>query len=231
MPLLVAFFLPTTAPPYDDKEYVEPMRIAPEIELSARQRQVLEHLVRSPTVEQRLVQRARIVLAAAGGGLNRDLAKDLGVDAGTVGRWRRRWAAAQERLQAAEESPGASDLRRGVTETLGDAPRSGGPGIFTPEQIVEILAIACEPPEASHRPVSHWDPPRGGRGGGETQHRGPHFGAYGGAFFKIRRISSRIGPAAGSTRRPRIRSGFANRCPRSVLCMNRPGRCTSKGCI
>ena len=108
------------------------MRIAPEIDLSARQRQVLEHLVRSPTVEQRLVQRARIVLAAAGGGLNRDLAKDLGVDAGTVGRWRRRWAAAQERLRAAEESASASPLRRCVTETLVDARRSGWPGIFMP---------------------------------------------------------------------------------------------------
>ena len=134
------------------------MRIAPEIDLSARQRQVLEHLVRSPTVEQRLVQRARIVLAAAGGGLNRDLAKDLGVDAGTVGRWRRRWAAAQERLRAAEESASASPLRRCVTETLVDARRSGWPGIFPPEQIIEIIAIACEPPEASQRPISHWTP-------------------------------------------------------------------------
>ena len=198
------------------------MRIAPEIDLSARQRQVLEHLVRSPTVEQRLVQRARIVLAAAGGGLNRDLAKDLGVDAGTVGRWRRRWAAAQERLRAAEESASASPLRRCVTETLVDARRSGWPGIFTPEQIIEIIAIACEPPEASQTSDIPLDPPRGGRRGGETQHRAPHFGAYGGAFFKIRRILSRIGPAPGSTPRPRTRSGFASRCPRSVPCISRP---------
>ena len=80
------------------------------------------------------------------------------MDVGTVGRWRRRWAAAQERLQAAEESARASDLRCCVTETLVDARRSGWPGIFTPEQIIEIIAIACEPPEASQRPVSHWTP-------------------------------------------------------------------------
>ena len=134
------------------------MRIAPDIELSARQQDILEHWVRSPTREQRLVQRARIVLATSRGGLNRDLAKDLGVDAGTVGRWRRRWAAARQRLQAAEESACASDLPRCITETLVDAPRSGWPGIFTPEQIVEIIAIACEPPEDSHRPLSHWTP-------------------------------------------------------------------------
>ena len=134
------------------------MRIAPKIELSARQREFLEHLVRSPTAQQRLVQRARIVLAAAAGGLNRDLAQALGVDAGTVGRWRRRWAAARPRLQAVEESADPADLRRGIIETLVDAPRSGRPGRFTPEQILDILLLACEPPEASQRPISHWTP-------------------------------------------------------------------------
>ncbi len=135
------------------------MRIAPAIELSARQQEVLERLVRGSTVEQRLVQRARIVLAAARVGLNRDLAEDLGVNVGTVGRWRRRWAAAQERLAAAEQGPRTSDLGRRISEILVDAPRSGWPGIFTPEQIVEIIAIACEQPEEdSERPVSHWTP-------------------------------------------------------------------------
>ena len=105
------------------------MRVAPSIELSARQREILEHWVRCPTLEQRLAQRARIVLAAAGGGRNQDLAPALGVDADTVGRWRRRWAAAREQLQAGEDSADASDLRRCVAATLADAPRSGAPTI------------------------------------------------------------------------------------------------------
>ncbi len=91
------------------------MRIAPAIELSGRQQEVLERLVRSSTGEQRLARRARIVLAASQGGLNRDLAEDLGVEVKTVGRWRRRWAAAQERLATAEESPRPSDLGRCIT--------------------------------------------------------------------------------------------------------------------
>ena len=135
------------------------MRIAPTIELSARQREILERLVRSPTAEQRLVSRSRIVLAAAGGGLSQDLAKDLGVNVSTVGRWRRRWAGAQERLATAEQGPRPSDLGHCITETLVDAPRSGYPGTFTPEQILEIIAIACElPEEESDRPVTHWTP-------------------------------------------------------------------------
>ena len=135
------------------------MRIAPAIELSPRQQEVLERMVRRTTGEQRLAQRARIVLAAARGGLNRDLAKALGVGVATMGKWRRRWAAAQEQLAAAETSPRTSDLSRCITEILVDAPRSGWPGIFTPEQIVEIIAIACElPEEDAERPVSHWTP-------------------------------------------------------------------------
>ena len=150
---------PTTGSPYDGKEYVEAMRIAPVIELSVRQQEVLERLVRSSTVEQRLARRARIVLAASQGGLNRDLAEDLGVEVKTVGRWRRRWAAAQERLATAEESPRPSDLGRCITEILVDEPRAGCGGTFTPEQIVAIIAIACEQPEEdSQRPVSHWTP-------------------------------------------------------------------------
>ncbi len=151
--------LPTTASPYHAKEYVEDMRIAPAIELSTRQREELERLIRRKTGEQRLAERARIILACAQGGRNQDLAKDLGVNVGTVGRWRRRWAVAQEQLAAAEESSRRSDLRHCITGILLDAPRSGRPGTFTPEQIVEIIAIGCEDPqEDSDLPVSHWTP-------------------------------------------------------------------------
>jgi len=155
----MSYPLPTTASPYHGKEYVEDMRIAPAIELSTRQQEELERLVGRRTGEQRLADRARIILAAAQGGLNRDLAKNLGVDVNTVGRWRRRWAAAQEQLATAEESSRRSDLRRCITGILVDAPRSGRPGTFAPEQVVEIIAIGCEDPqEDSHLPVSHWTP-------------------------------------------------------------------------
>jgi putative transposase len=135
------------------------MRVAPAIELSTRQHEVLERLVRRATGEQRLAERARIILACAPGGRNLDLAEDLGLDADTVGRWRRRWAAAQEQLATAEESSRGSDLDRCITQTLVDAPRAGCGGTFTPEQIIEIIAIACEQPdEDSQLPVSHWTP-------------------------------------------------------------------------
>jgi hypothetical protein len=41
---------------------------------------------------------------------------------------------------------------------LADAPRAGAPDTFTPEQRVAIIAVSCEPPSLSGRPVSHWTP-------------------------------------------------------------------------
>src|ERR1700694_5364574 len=46
--------------------------------------------------------------------------------------------------------------RRAIEAVLTDEPRPGAPGKFTPEQVTQILAIACEPPEKSGRPITHW---------------------------------------------------------------------------
>ena len=50
-------------------------------------------------------------------------------------------------------------LRKCVEEVLADAPRSGAPATFAPEQVVQIVALACEAPrEGSGRAVTHWTP-------------------------------------------------------------------------
>ena len=43
-----------------------------------------------------------------------------------------------------------------ITNVLSDAPRPGAPASFTPEEIVKIVAVACEVPEESDRPITHW---------------------------------------------------------------------------
>jgi putative transposase len=45
---------------------------------------------------------------------------------------------------------------RSGADRLADAPRPGTPPTFTPEQICAIVALACEPPDASGVPITHW---------------------------------------------------------------------------
>ena len=47
-------------------------------------------------------------------------------------------------------------LRRAIEAVLSDGPRPGTPGKFTAEQVTQILAVACEPPAKSGRPITHW---------------------------------------------------------------------------
>ena len=82
----------------------------------------------------------------------------MGLNRDTVSLWRQRWAQARERLARAEERSSAA-LSRYIGDLLVDAPRSGRRGDFSAEQIIQIIAIACEDPQApSDRPVSHWTP-------------------------------------------------------------------------
>jgi len=129
------------------------------IELSVRQREILERSVRRETNPQRLVRRCKIVLEAADGANNTEVAQSLDIDRGTVRIWRERWAAAAPALLLAEEE-GIDDkgLAELIEQVLADEPRPGAPSKFEPEQIVQIIAVACEDPQESGRPVTHWTP-------------------------------------------------------------------------
>lgn len=131
-----------------------------QISVSDRQRAVLERWVRSRAdTPYRLVERARMVLLAAEGMSNAEQGRVLGVDRQRPRRWRQRWLLAQPSLANAEDK-GVSDrdLAALVAEVLDDRPRPGGPPTFSAEQIAMFIAIACETPEDSGRPVSRWTP-------------------------------------------------------------------------
>ncbi|MFH1918979.1 MAG: helix-turn-helix domain-containing protein, partial [Planctomycetota bacterium] len=111
---------------------------------------------RSTTPPQRLVQRVGIILLAFAGSLNVDIAKTIGLARKQVGLWRRRWQQSFEALVAIECCETQVELRRAIEDVLSDAPRSGSTGTFTAEQVTQILAVACEPPEQSGRPIDRW---------------------------------------------------------------------------
>lgn len=118
----------------------------PVVVLSERERAELEQLVRAHTTGQQLALRARIVLAAGAGRNNLQIARELGLDDETPGHWRRRWLRLRD--VPLEEL--------GVAARLADAPRSGAPAWLTPEQVCQIVALACEQPAGSARPISQW---------------------------------------------------------------------------
>jgi putative transposase len=128
------------------------------VPLSDRLRGVLERLARRQTSPQRLIRRLQIALGLAEGLNNEHLARQLGLDRSTVRTWRARWRTAVPRLERAAAEEDDRVLSQRVVDALDDAPRSGAPVTFSAEQIVQIVAIACEPPPTSDRPTSHWTP-------------------------------------------------------------------------
>ena len=126
------------------------------LELSSRQRSCLEQLRKRQTSPQRLVRRVLILLALAAHSCVTTVAHDLGLNRISVRHWRDRWLQARETLAQAENDLSDPQFLAVIESILDDAPRPGGPATFTPEQIVQIVAVACEPPEKSGRPISHW---------------------------------------------------------------------------
>jgi putative transposase len=132
--------------------------MAAKVVITERQQDVLQGMVWSRPCPQGLAHRAEIILLAFAGCKNEVIAERLGCERHGVGIWRRRWQRAFAKLVVVEcvEKPAA--LRDAIAEVLGDLARAGCGGKFTAEQIAQILAVACEPPENSGRPVTHWTP-------------------------------------------------------------------------
>lgn len=135
-----------------------PNPISQPIKLTLCQKQSLEKLARRHSSSQQLVRRIRIILEIASGKNNHSVANLLKIHRETVRHWRARWLAAYEALLAVEARQNEQELLAQIELILADELRSGKPAKFSLEQIVAILALACEPPEKSGYPLSHWTP-------------------------------------------------------------------------
>jgi len=131
---------------------------AAKVVITERQQEILQRWVRSRSCPRGLAQRAEIILCAFDRWQNGLIADHLGCERHAVGIWRRRWADAFDTLVRIECLEGLSALEAAVEDVLSDSPRSGCPGTFAPDQIARIIAVACEPPGDSDRPVTHWTP-------------------------------------------------------------------------
>ena len=117
-----------------------PVCRARQITLTAAERHRLKALAYSHTAGYQQVIRSRIVRDAAHGYSNQKISHRQGVTVDTVRRWRGRYA--DEGLAG-----------------LADRPRSGRPPRFTPAQVAEVKALACQLPAETGVPLSTWTGP------------------------------------------------------------------------
>ncbi len=129
---------------------------AAKIVCTEKQQSILQQMRCSTTAAHRLVLRVGIILMAFGGLHNKAIASRVGLAKKQVGLWRRRWQQSFDALVAIECRESQAALCRAIEDVLCDAPRSGSPGTFSAEQVTHILAVACEPPEKSGRPIDRW---------------------------------------------------------------------------
>lgn len=94
----------------------------------------LRALVESPTVDNRLAVRARIVLLSAEGLQPIDVADRLEVSEGVVAKWKKRY-------------------RKVGYDGLGDAPRPGRPRTITDEKVAEVVQLTLE---EKPKGATHW---------------------------------------------------------------------------
>lgn len=118
----------------DGEAGVMPVSVAVAIELSDDERAVLEGFTRRRRSAHGLAQRSRIVLEAADGRTNTEIAERLRVSRPTVTRWRRRFA--ERRVDG-----------------LVDEPRPGRPRTITDEQVEDVVVRTLE---STPKDATHW---------------------------------------------------------------------------
>jgi transposase len=106
-------------------------------ELTTKEQAEIKQLARSRTAAARMVERAKIIWQASQGRPVAEIAQRVKVHESSVGRWLKRFN------------------RLGMGG-LADAPRSGRPATYTPEQVAEVIATALTDPQALDRPFASW---------------------------------------------------------------------------
>lgn len=110
------------------------MRVAVPVVISSSDRKTLERWSRGRSVASRLVLRAKIILMAARGTLNQEIAAELGIQQKTVGLWRKRYVVS------------------GLAGIEKDAPRGGRPSTARQKIAAEIVrkTTTAKPVNATH---------------------------------------------------------------------------------
>ena len=127
--------------------------------LNDREKEVLEQIANKPSSEKRHSDRAKILLTYDQENKVKATARIHQTAPKEVRRWKRRFEEALPLLRQIGQQEEIFSERiyfEAIKTVLDDAPRSGAPDKFTPEQRVQIIAIACEVLDDSDEPTSQW---------------------------------------------------------------------------
>src|SRR3989454_12186764 len=189
---------------------------ATKVVLSEKEQETLTRISRRYRSEQQVAQRARIVLAAAQGHSNAQIARQLSINVDTARLWRDRWVGLQ-----------GIDLETlSIAERLQDAPRPGKRPEISAEQRCQIAALACEAPSKAGRPISQWT---GREIADEVMARGivHQISPRHAARLLKKGGSNRSASATGS--RPSLMSGGTRKLSRAVSSTRQPPNGPSEG--
>lgn len=111
------------------------MRVAPTVVLTEEQERVLEQWARGRSLPARQVERARVILLAAAGKQDLEIASEMGISNQKAARWRKRF------------------LEMGLAGLEKDAPRPGRRPTITPAQVQEVIRKTTQEKPAN---ATHW---------------------------------------------------------------------------
>ena len=126
------------------------------IHLPKRLYNLLKRFERKRNSPHWLVQRSGIIVRLSRGFRVNTIARELQIDRKSVTRWRARWLQGIASILQGLSEASSPSLEQRVFTLLKDAPRSGTPATFSAQQFTQIIAVACEEPQSSGYPISHW---------------------------------------------------------------------------
>jgi transposase len=125
------------------------------IDLTGKQEKQLSKLAKGTHSKLHFKKRAQIILLAHEDMNNSEISRQCNCVRKTVRKWRDRWHEASPEINYVEkEEP--HNLKSTIKSVLEDAYRSGRSQKFKPEQLAEIVNLACQKPELLGLPFTHW---------------------------------------------------------------------------
>ncbi|MDO9491145.1 helix-turn-helix domain-containing protein [Acetobacterium sp.] len=116
---------------------------------------ILASFSNSRSLPSSLTKRSTVVIMASRGCTNQDIAKKIDLHYNSVALWRTRFMDALPFLCELEATD-PDKLSEAIRHIFSDKQRSGCPAVYTPEQIVKIIDLACKAPSDFGYEVSQW---------------------------------------------------------------------------